>query len=172
MERYAPQLAGAPFTPGEYLHFHARNILDIHYDQEYSDELASVQSKALLHTLYGAAIFVLLTTLVNFTNINGIVNAAKRNSLHIKRSVGASDKQILLEYYRVMVPQFLCILFFALLMLTAAALFSRQIQELLHQISRPVQAGVFLMVSFLIGGMLVLCQSAYLYFFYFQGSER
>ncbi|WP_213990294.1 darobactin export ABC transporter permease subunit [Sodalis sp. dw_96] len=168
VERYAPQLPGAPSTPGEYLHFSARNILDMHYDQGYSDELASVQSRPLLHTLYGAASFVLLTSLVNLLNINGIVNAAKRNSLHIKRSIGASDKQIFAEYCGVMIPQFLCIVLVALVMLTGAALFSRQVQLLLYQVPRPSQAWVFLSVSLIMGSMIGLCQSAYLYFFVFR----
>ncbi len=168
VERYASRLPGAASSPGQSLHFSARNILDMHYDRGFPDELAAVHSIALLHTLYGAAVFVLLTTLVNFLSINGIINAAKRSSLHIKRCIGASDKQILAEYCGIILPQFLCIMILALGMLLASALLSDPIQGLLHHVPRRLQAGVFLSVALMMGGMIILCQWIYLRLFVFS----
>ncbi|TCL06107.1 darobactin export ABC transporter permease subunit [Sodalis ligni] len=168
VERYAPQLPGAPATPAQSLHFSARNILAMHYGQGFPDELAAVHSMALLHTLYGAAIFVLLTTLVNFLSINGIINAAKRSSLRIKRCIGASDKQILAEYCGIIFPQFLCIMILALGMLLGSALLSEPILALLHQVPCRLQVGVFMSVSLIMGGMIVLSQWIYLHLFVFS----
>lgn len=100
-------LAGAPFTPSSFLTFSARPILDMHYDHGFSDELATTRAKSLLYILYIAALFVLFSTIVNFFNINGIFNAARLPSLHIKRSIGASNSQLLTESLSLLLPQFL-----------------------------------------------------------------
>ena len=168
VEQYAPPLPGAPFTPGEFLHFSARDIRHMHYDEGYPDEIADVISRPLLNTLYGAALFVLLTAAVNFMNINGIVNTSKSNSLQIKRCIGASDSQIRAEYRAIMIPQLLCILLLAAVMLGLALALSDQAAGLLQAFSVRLRAAVFLLAALLTGGIIGLCQWAYLRFFVFS----
>ncbi|WP_170975413.1 darobactin export ABC transporter permease subunit [Martelella alba] len=172
VERYAPQLPGAPFTPGEFLHFSARDVRDMHYDGGYPDEPARVISRPLLHTLYGAALFVLLTVAVNFMSINNIVNAAKRPSLHIKRCVGASDGQIRAEYRAIMLPQFLCIAALAAVILGVGAMASGQVAAMLHPFSFWRRLAVFLLAAAMIGLIIGFCQWAYLRFFVFSARNE
>ncbi|WP_413735644.1 darobactin export ABC transporter permease subunit [Sodalis sp. RH21] len=163
VRNYAPQLPGAPFTPEQFIHLSAKNILAIHYDGGYADEVASVISKPLLHTLYGAALFVLLTTVVNFFNVNGIVNSAKKNSLRVKRSLGASNGQLLAEASSIIIPQFLSICALALLMLWGVAAVPGYPGTLLLGQDGGVVAAVFLGVALVIGCAVAASHLACLY---------
>lgn len=163
----APQILGAPFTPSSFLTFSAKNILDMHYDDGYADEFAKTREKSLLHTLYTAALFVLFTTVANFFNINGILNAAKRPSLHIKRSIGASNAQILAESLSVFLPQFLTTLALASILLFAMLPLSSDVRELLmHQPMARILT-VFFGVALFIGLMMLLSHIVSLSFFLF-----
>lgn len=163
----APQLTGAPFTPSSFLTFSAKNILDMHYDDGYADEFVKTREKALLHTLYTAALFVLFTTVANFFNINGILNAARRPSLHIKRSLGASGKQILVESLSLFLPQFLTTVTLATILLCALSSLSADVSELLLRQPMTRLLTAFLGVTLFIGVMMLLSHLLSLCFFLF-----
>ncbi|NDL61561.1 darobactin export ABC transporter permease subunit [Acerihabitans arboris] len=162
---YAPQLPGAPFTPGEFIHFSAKNIQQMHYDDGYADDLAGGIAKPLLHTLYGAAFFVLLTTAVNFFNVNAVVNAAKRRTLHTKRSLGASDKQLVAEAMAVIVPQFAAICALALLILIGFSAVSPYVLALISHHGAVLPVALFLATMLLIGCVVLASHLLYLYLF-------
>lgn len=164
---HAPQIPGAPFTPSSFLTFSAKNILDMHYDDDYADEFVKTREKSLLHTLYTAALFVLFTTVANFFNLNGILNAAKRPSLHIKRSLGASDTQILAESLSVFLPQFLTTVALATLLLCALLPLSADVSELLLRQPMTRLLTVFSGVTLFIGLMMLLSHLLSLCFFLF-----
>ncbi|MCW2477309.1 darobactin export ABC transporter permease subunit [Candidatus Symbiopectobacterium sp. NZEC151] len=164
---HAPQIPGAPFTPSSFLTFSAKNILDMHYDDGYADEFVKTRDKSLLHTLYTAALFVLFTTVANFFNINGILNAAKRPSLHIKRSLGASGAQILTESLSVFLPQFLTTVALATLLLGALLPLSVDVSELLLHQPMTRMLTVFFGVALFIGVMMLLSHLLSLCFFLF-----
>lgn len=163
----APQIPGAPFTPSSFLTFSAKNILDMHYDDGYADEFAKTREKSLLHTLYTAALFVLFTSVANFFNINGILNAAKQPSLHIKRSIGASGTQILTESLSVFLLQFLTTVALATLLLCALFPLSADVSELLIRQPMTRILTVFFGVTLLIGLMMLLSHLLSLSFFLF-----
>lgn len=103
VKRHAPQLPGAPFTPSQFIQLSACPIGAMHYDGGYADEIATVISRWLLYTLYGAGAFVLVTTLINFFNLNGILHSAKRKGLYIRRALGDSDSELLFSAFLVQV---------------------------------------------------------------------
>ncbi|MCW2477981.1 darobactin export ABC transporter permease subunit [Candidatus Symbiopectobacterium sp. NZEC135] len=152
----APQIPGAPFTPSSFLTFSAKNILDMHYGDGYADEFVKTREKSLLNTLYTAALFVLFTTVANFFNINGILNAARRPSLHIKRSLGASSAQILAESLSLFLPQFLATVTLATLLLCALFPLSADVSELLLRQPMTRLLTVFVGVTLSMGLMMLL----------------
>lgn len=152
----APQLAGVPFTPSSFLNFSARHILDMHYNHGYADEFATTREKSLLYILYAAALFVLLSTTINFFIINGILNAARLPSLHIKRSVGASNTQLLTETLSLLLPQFLITVVLAVFFLWGLAQLSPDINKLFACQSVIQILGIFTGVA-LFNGLLMLC---------------
>lgn len=163
----APQLPGAPFTPSLFLTFSAKNILNMHYDDGYADEFVKTRERSLLHTLYAAALFVLFTTVANFFNINGILNAAKRPSLHIKRSLGASGAQILAESLSVFLPQFLTTVALVTLLLGTLLPLSADVSELLLRQPMTRLLTVFLGITLFIGLTMLLSHLLSLCFFLF-----
>ena len=158
--RNAPQLAGVPFTPSSFLTFSARPILDMHYNHGYADEIATTRAKSLLYILYIAALFVLLSTTINFFNINGILNTARLPILHIKRSVGASNTQLLSELLSLLLPQFLITVTLAGFFLWGLAQLSPDINNLFaHQSVIPI-LGIFTGVALFTG--LIMLSSHFL----------
>lgn len=149
--RSAPQLPGAPFTPSSFLTFSAKPLADMHYDDGYADEFVTTTSQSLLYMLYTAALFILFSTVANFFNINGILNTSKRPSQHIKRSLGASNTQLLAESLSTLLPQFLITVALAIFLLCILTPLSSDINSLLaHQpLSRTIT--VFSTVALFIG---------------------
>ena len=156
----APQLSGVPFTPSSFLHFSARHILDMHYNHDYADELATTRAKSLLYILYIAALFVLLSTTINFFNINGILNAARLPSLHIKRSVGASNAQLLNESLSLLLPQLLITVTLAGFFLWGLVPLSPEINNLFAHQSVIQILGIFTCVALFTG--LIMLSSHFL----------
>ncbi|CNK78240.1 darobactin export ABC transporter permease subunit [Yersinia pseudotuberculosis] len=129
--RYAPQLPGAPFSPEEFIQLSARNITDIHYDAELPDEMSTVISKSYLYTLYMAGFFIFLTTTMNFFNVNNIINKNKKSSFQIKKSVGASNYQLLTESFFIATLQAVCVLTLAFIFLSILMQASENVRELI-----------------------------------------
>ncbi|CFQ47756.1 darobactin export ABC transporter permease subunit [Yersinia similis] len=129
--RYAPQLPGAPFSPEEFIQLSARNITDIHYDTELPDEMSTVISKSYLYTLYIAGFFIFLTTTMNFFNVNNIINTNKKSSFQIKKSVGASNYQLLTESFFIATLQAVCVLILAFGLLAILMQASENVRELI-----------------------------------------
>ncbi|MBG6249460.1 hypothetical protein [Candidatus Symbiopectobacterium sp. PLON1] len=111
--------------------------------------------------------FVLFTTVANFFNINGILNAARRPSLHIKRSLGASTTQILAESLSLFLPQFLTTVTLATLLLCALFPLSADVSGLLLRQPMTRLLTVFLGVTLFIGLMMLLSHLPSLSFFLF-----
>lgn len=170
--RYAPQLPGAPYAPDEFMHFSAKNIRQMHYDAGYADDLSKGIAKPLLHTLYGAAFFVLLTTAVNYFNVNAVVNAAKRRALHIKRALGASDKQLLAEAATVIAPQFAVIFALALLVLCGLCAVSAHVMALVSHHGPMLLTAVSLVVMLVIGCVVMASHLLYHCFFALSADQE
>ncbi|WP_413728935.1 darobactin export ABC transporter permease subunit [Sodalis sp. RH22] len=158
---HAPPLSGTPITPTAFIHLRAKPIQQMHYDDGYADDMAATIAKPLLHALYAAALFVLLTTAVNYFNVNAIINAAKRRSLNIKRALGASDKQLAAESVAVIVPQFAVICALALLILFGTSAMSPYVLALISHHSAALLAALFLAVLLLIGCVVIAAHVLY-----------
>ncbi len=164
----APQLPGSPFTASSFLTFSARNVLDMHYDNGYADEFITTRARSLLYILYTATLFVLLSTVANFFNINGILNAARRPAQSVKLSLGASNIQILAESLSVFLPQFLATVSLAILFLCILFPLSSDISELLTHQSLTRLITVFTGVTFLTGLIMLLSHLLSLSLFIFS----
>lgn len=164
----APQLPGSPFTPSSFLTFSARNVLDMHYDNSYADEFVTTRPQSLLYILYTATLFVLLSTAANFFNINGILNAARRPAQSVKRSLGASNIQILTESLSVFLPQFLATVLLAIFFLCILFPLSSDISELLTHQSLTRLVAVFSAVALLTGLIMLLSHLLSLSLFIFS----
>ncbi|WP_345994672.1 darobactin export ABC transporter permease subunit [Sodalis praecaptivus] len=165
VRRHAPPLPGAPFTPSQFIHLSARPIDAMHYDGGYADEIATVISRPLLYTLYGAGAFVLVTTLINFFNLNGILHAAKRKGLYIRRALGAADSQLLRDSLASLLPQLLSIVIVSALLLLWLTAASQQVAALLLTQPWTAIAAAFGLVTVVLVA-IVLC-SHLSYFFLF-----
>ncbi|MBX9497326.1 darobactin export ABC transporter permease subunit [Yersinia enterocolitica] len=148
--RYAPQLPGAPFSPEEFIQLSARNIADIHYDNELPDEISTVVAKSYLYTLYAAGIFIFITTTMNFFNINNVINNNKKNSFHIKKSLGASRYQLLIESFSISMLQTFFVFLLTLLFLIVSMQLFVGIKELIL-----IQDTEILLTSFFFALILV-----------------
>ncbi|CNI91370.1 Membrane protein [Yersinia rohdei] len=131
ISQYAPQLPGAPFSPEEFIKLSTRNITDIHYDNALPDEMSTVISSAYLNILYAAGLFVFLTTTMNFFNINNVINSNKKNSFYIKKAVGASYYQLVVESFFIATLQTIFMLLFVLFILISLIQFSEDVRELI-----------------------------------------
>jgi putative ABC transport system permease protein len=129
--RHAPQLPGAPFSPEEFIQLSARNITDIHYDNALPDEISTVVAKSYLYTLYAAGIFIFLTTIMNFFNVNNVININKKSSFQIKKSIGASHYQLLNESFFIAMLQTVFVLLLAIIFLMVLMQLSVDIRELI-----------------------------------------
>lgn len=131
ISQHAPQLPGAPFSPEEFIQLSARNITDIHYDNALPDEMSSVVSSAYLNILYATGLFVFLTTTMNFFNINNVINNNKKNSFYVKKAVGASLYQLLIESFFIATLQTVFMLLLVLFILISLTQFSDNVRELI-----------------------------------------
>ncbi|CNH84077.1 Membrane protein [Yersinia massiliensis] len=129
--QYAPQLPGAPFSPEEFIQLSARPITDVHYDHELPDEMSKVISKAYIYTLYAAGIFISLVTIMNFFNLNNVINSHKKSSFQIKKSIGASHIQLLVESLTIATVQLILVFVLAIIFLAALMYFSVGFKELI-----------------------------------------
>ncbi|CFQ72292.1 TPA: darobactin export ABC transporter permease subunit [Yersinia enterocolitica] len=129
--QHAPQLAGAPFSPEEFIQLSARNIADIHYDNALPDEISTVVSSSYLNILYASGIFIIFATTMNFFNINNVINTKKRNSFYIKKTVGASNFQLITEEFFIATFQTGFVLLVALFILMSLVQFSDSARELI-----------------------------------------
>ncbi|WP_174848404.1 darobactin export ABC transporter permease subunit, partial [Yersinia artesiana] len=129
--QHAPQLPGAPFSPEEFIQLSARNITDIHYDNALPDEISTVVSSSYLNILYASGVFVFFATTMNFFNINNVINTKKRNSFYIKKAVGASHYQLIIEAFFIATLQTAFVLLVALLILMSLVQFSDNARELI-----------------------------------------
>lgn len=164
----APQLPGSPFTPSSFLTFSAKNIIDIHYDNDYADEFVATRARSLLYILYTATLFVLLSTAANFFTINGILNAARRPAQSVKCSLGASNIQILAESLSVFLPQFLATVSLAIFFLGILFPLSSDISELLSHQSLTRLITVFTGTALLTGLIMLLSHLLSLSLFIFR----
>lgn len=170
--RYMPQLPGQPFNSGAFLHFRARNILDLHYDTGLNDEFTLSVARSLLNTLYAAAFFVLLITAVNFLSINGVIHGAKRNAPHTMHCIGASDLQIIIGYLRNLMPQLWCITAVAMVIFAGLALFSQDVGALLNAASCGLLVSIFGSATLIMWCILLAIQTVYLRFFILRADAR
>ncbi|WP_145520005.1 darobactin export ABC transporter permease subunit [Yersinia mollaretii] len=133
INQHVPRLPGAPFivSPDEFIQLSARNITDIHYDNSLPDEMSTVIAKSYIYTLYAAGIFIFLTTVMNFFNVNNVINSNKKSSFQIKKSVGASHAQLLIESFIIATLQTLCILVLAITLLAILLSLSMSIKALI-----------------------------------------
>lgn len=129
--QHAPQLPGAPFSPEEFIQLSARNITDIHYDNALPDEISTVISVSYLNTLYASGLFVFFATMMNFFNINNVINTNKRSSFYIKKAVGASHYQLLTESFFIATLQTAFMLLLVLFILISLTQLSDSIRELM-----------------------------------------
>lgn len=151
----APPLAGVPFTPSSFLTFSARHIVDMHYDHGYADEFVTTRTQSLLYILYISALFVLFSTSINFFSINGLLIAARRPSLHIKRCIGASNRQLLAESCSLLLPQFLITVALAIMAVLALVSLSSNVQDLFDHLSVAQTLLIFCGVALFIGLMML-----------------
>ena len=151
----ATALPGAPFTPSSFLTFRAKNILDMHYDDGYGDEFVTPRARSLLYMLYAAAGFVLFSTLVNFFAINGVLNTARRPAQQIKRSLGASNSQILVESLSLFFAPFLAAILLAIIFIYLLLQVSPEVSTLLTHQSAMRLLILFSGVVLFVGGMLL-----------------
>ncbi|QHB33252.1 ABC transporter permease [Yersinia canariae] len=129
--QFSPQLTGAPFSPEEFIQLSARNIADIHYDTALPDDITTVVSSAYLNILYTSGLFVFFATSMNFFNINNVINAKKKNSFYIKKAVGASHRQLIIESFFVATLQTACVLLLATFILMSLVQCSDDARELI-----------------------------------------
>lgn len=163
--QYAPQLPGAPFTPTEFINLSVKKIVQTHYEDEQPDDMAKNVSGQLLNTLYAAALFVLLTTAINFFNVNAIINAGKRRTLHIKRALGACNRQLAVESLAVIAPQFTVIVGLALIIVLSLWACCDQVRLLTLSHSPLVLSALFLGVALILGMVVFTSHLLYLAFF-------
>ncbi len=93
--------------------------------------MSTVISKSYLYTLYMAGFFIFLTTTMNFFNVNNIVNKNKKSSFQIKKSVGASNYQLLTESFFIATLQAVCVLTLAFIFLSILMQASENVRELI-----------------------------------------
>lgn len=161
--RYAPQLPGAPFSPQEFIKLSARNIADIHYDDELPDEMSMVISKSYIYALYAAGIFVFFTTIMNFFNINSVIYTNKKNSFQIKKSMGASQTQLLAESFYIATIQTIFVLLVGVITLLYLIHSSDTIKTLILEQENKVRLITFfstfiaVYVTILLSHIIYLC---------------
>lgn len=131
ISQYAPQLPGAPFSPEEFIQLSTRHITDIHYDNALPDEISMVISSAYLNILYASGLFVFLTTTMNFFNINNVINTNKKNSFYVKKAVGASHYQLIIESFFIATLQTVFMLLLVLFILVSLIQLSDGVRELI-----------------------------------------
>ncbi|HDL6854318.1 TPA: darobactin export ABC transporter permease subunit [Yersinia enterocolitica] len=158
---YAPQLPGAPFSPEEFIQLSARNITDIHYDNGLPDEISTVIAKPYLYTLYAAGVFIFITTIINFFNINNVINNNKKNSFQIKKSIGASRYQLLTESFSIAMLQTFFVLLLTILFLIILIPLSLDIRDLIL-----TQDTGILLISFLLTLIAVYTAILFAHFIY------
>lgn len=130
-----PPLSGAPFTPASFFQFRANPVVDMHYDQEYADEIVTTTDRSLLCTLYAAAIFIIIATVTNYFNLSGVLNEARYPGQQIKSSLGASSKQLLREVFWALLVQLVIASVLSLVCLFIVINIFSQISQLLNRAS-------------------------------------
>lgn len=161
VSRHAPQLPGAPFSPEEFIQLSARNIADIHYDAALPDEISTVIEKSYLYTLYMAGLFIFVTTIMNFFNINNVINENKKSSFQIKKSIGASNYQLLTESFSIATLQTIFIFILALIFLTILMQFIDSVKMLILMQDSSVLVNYFFISLFSL--YIAILISHYLY---------
>ena len=118
----APPIPGAPFKPEDFIKLSSRSIIDIHYDNSFTDDLNTRISPMLLNLLLTVGSLLVLTTVFNFLNINGVILGTKKVTLGVKKALGASNADIIVESLSVAMLQIVAILLLSAIALLAMAL--------------------------------------------------
>lgn len=164
LDTLTQRVAPSPAAPEIGLRFTANAMRHLHYDHGQNDDVVVATSRRLLSVLYGGAGWVLLTTVVSFLNVNAIIQAAKRPGLLIKRSLGATDRQLVAESAADVFLQYVSACILAMVVLMVLSTIPGDVAALLVKHTGGFLATLFLAVMLLTGGVVLSCQAFLLYF--------